>query len=127
MSLMTADDPAVVLEDFTQNIGNVPAELCHILEELEEKEKDIQKLLQKIEKENHRVQRFIKMNGSMMVDPQAEPNGKEIRRLYDDVERLQNEKCSLADRSTRLVSHTKNMHFFHVLTSYLVRSRGQET
>ncbi|KAK3044687.1 hypothetical protein LTS18_000618, partial [Coniosporium uncinatum] len=43
------------------------------------------------------------MNGSMMVDPQAEPNGKEVRRLYDDVERLQNEKCSLADRSTRLL------------------------
>jgi len=113
MSLMTADDPAVVLEDFTQIIGNVPAEICHILEELEEKEKDIQKLLQKVEKENHRVQRFIKMNGSMMVDPQAEPNGKEVRRLYDDVERLQNEKCSLADRSTRLVSHAEYIHPFH--------------
>ncbi|KAF3907652.1 hypothetical protein AA313_de0206019 [Arthrobotrys entomopaga] len=104
------EDVQSVLEQFIENVSNLPAEVAHLYEELANKDKRVHALRQSIQQKDQTIQRFIRQNGSQAPHPKEQTWSKQISEAYKEINVIQDEKCKLAKRATELIEkHVKRL------------------
>ncbi|KAJ5312994.1 hypothetical protein PENANT_c018G01199 [Penicillium antarcticum] len=98
-----AEDCATVLEQFVHDVANLPAEINHLMEEIQAKDKVMQECRATINSRDGSIQKFIKMNGSLAPNPKEEQYGKTILENIDQSFELQTEKIQLSEKACVLL------------------------
>ncbi|KAI5367144.1 Putative inhibitor of growth histone-binding protein [Septoria linicola] len=98
-SLAQPEDAASVLEQFTHDIANIPAEVTHLLEEIQAKDLQIAAFKDEIHKRDAQLQKWVRVNGGHVLNPKEEAFSKTINDCYDKCEILQAEKCGLSEKA----------------------------
>ncbi|KAI4137056.1 MAG: hypothetical protein L6R39_007495, partial [Caloplaca ligustica] len=115
-----AEDAASVLEEFVQNgkgisqakhisklipssVANLPAEMAHLLEEIQAKDRVVQDCRSNAASRDASIQKFVKANGAGQVNPKEEAYAKIILSNYDKAQTYQEEKIGLSDRAAVLL------------------------
>jgi inhibitor of growth protein 3 len=86
-------------------VANLPAEIQHLMEEIQAKDKVIQECRNEIDSKDASLQKYIKEHGSLQKHPKEDAYTKAIQQRYDQAIRLQSDKQKLADRAMYLVRH----------------------
>lgn len=97
-------DPSLVLEQTIQDVSNLQEEFQYILEEIRRADTTTTDHKKKFSQKDLQIQKFIKHNGSTTANPNEEQIAKEARNDITDIEKLQDEKCTLANTALFLVS-----------------------
>ncbi|KAL2403943.1 hypothetical protein ABEF95_007788 [Exophiala dermatitidis] len=97
------EDCASVLEQFIHDAANLPAEINHMMEEIQAKDKDLQKYQSVINQKDNNLQKHIKMNGVLTPHPKENEYTDLIKKNYDLCLDLQNQKVSLSERACMLL------------------------
>lgn len=101
-------DAAAVLDEWTNRVANLPAEIAFMQEEIAEKDRLMHELLQTIAKEDGKIQKWIRQHGSHTPNPKEEGLRHIIRASYDQSELLQEEKLALATKTQIVIDkHTR--------------------
>ncbi|EME83715.1 uncharacterized protein MYCFIDRAFT_46236 [Pseudocercospora fijiensis CIRAD86] len=98
-ALSQPEDAASVLEQFVHDVANVPAEITHLMEELQAKDLQITAFKDEIAKRDSQIQKWVRINGGHVPNPKEEAFSKTISECYDKMEILQAEKCGLAEKA----------------------------
>lgn len=98
-----AEDCATVLEQFVHDVTNLPAEINHLMEEIQAKDKTMQEYRATINSRDGSIQKFIKLNGSLTPNPKEEQFSKTVLQNLDRCEGLQNEKIQLSEKACVLL------------------------
>lgn len=94
-----SEDCASVLEQFVHDVANLPAEINHLMEEIQAKDKIIQDCRATINSRDSSLQKFIKLNGSLTPNPKEEQYSKVILQNLDRAQQLQDEKIQLSEKA----------------------------
>ncbi|KAL2841491.1 inhibitor of growth proteins N-terminal histone-binding-domain-containing protein [Aspergillus pseudodeflectus] len=97
------EDCASVLEQFVHDVANLPAEINHLMEEIQAKDKIIQDCRAVINSKDASIQKFIKLNGSLTPNPKEEQYSKTILQSLDRSQQLQDEKIHLSEKACILL------------------------
>ncbi len=84
-------------------MANLPAEINHLFEEIQAKDKVLQECRSAIAERDLSIQKFIRQHGSLTVNPKEEGYVKAIRASYDRAQEIQQEKVALSEKATLLV------------------------
>jgi hypothetical protein len=71
---------------------------------MQAKDQQIQELRAAIQQRDNSLQKFIKLNGSLVQNPKEEPYSKVILQNYERAQVLQEEKIGLSEKAAALVS-----------------------
>jgi len=105
-----AEDAATVLEQFIHDVANLPAEITHLYEEVQAKDAQIQELRSALQQRDNSLQKFIKLNGSLLQNPKEDPYSKVILANYEKAQILQEEKIGLVEKAASLLDrHVKRL------------------
>lgn len=74
---------------------------------MQAKDTQIQELRAAIQQRDNSLQKFIKLNGSLVVNPKEEPYNKVVIQNYERAQILQEEKIGLVEKAAALVCNTK--------------------
>jgi len=99
MSLAAPEDAASVLEQFVHDVANIPAEISHLMEEIQAKDLQIATYKDEINKRDAQLQKWVRLNGGHVQNPKEEAFSKTINEYYDRCEILQAEKCGLSQKA----------------------------
>ena len=116
-----AEDAASVLEQFTQDgkyplseihpnhliptvVANLPAEIQHLLEEIQAKDRIVLECRNTIAARDNSIQKFLKMNGAGQANPKEEGYCRNAMVNFDKAQLIQEEKVGLSDKAAILVS-----------------------
>lgn len=80
-------------------MANIPAEISHLLEEIQAKDLQIQVFRDEINKRDAQLQKWVRTNGGHVPNPKEEAFSKTINECYDKCDILQAEKCGLAEKA----------------------------
>ncbi|KAL9631719.1 MAG: hypothetical protein Q9164_005732, partial [Protoblastenia rupestris] len=97
------EDAASVLEEFVQNVANLPAEIQHLLEEIQAKDRVMQECRSQVAGRDTSIQKFLKTNGCTQVNPKEEVYCKAVVSNFDKAQVIQEEKVSLSDKAATLL------------------------
>ncbi|KAL3479041.1 hypothetical protein BJX99DRAFT_222854 [Aspergillus californicus] len=97
------EDCASVLEQFVHDVANLPAEINHLMEEIQAKDKIIQDSRILINSRDASIQKFIKLNGSLTPNPKEEPYAKTILQNLERSQLIQDEKIMLSEKACILL------------------------
>lgn len=97
-------------------VANLPAEVTHLYEEVQAKDAQIQELRAAIQQRDNSLQKFIKLNGSLVVNPKEEPYNRVVIQNYERAQILQEEKIGLVEKAAALVSNARQLQDCHLLT-----------
>ncbi|KAH8695937.1 inhibitor of growth proteins N-terminal histone-binding-domain-containing protein [Talaromyces proteolyticus] len=100
---MSSEDCATVLEQFVHDVANLPAEITHLMEEVQAKDRVIQECRTTINSRDNSIQKFIKLNGSLAPNPKEEQYSKTILQNLDRCQTLQDEKIQLSEKACVLL------------------------
>ena len=81
----------------------MPAEVAHLYEEAQAKQDGINECCSIIASRDGNLQKFIKQNGSLTINPKEEQYSKTILENYDRAQLLQEEKVALVQKASVLV------------------------
>jgi len=84
-------------------VANLPAEITHLYEEVQAKDNQIQELRAGIQQRDGSLQKFIKLNGSLVENPKEVAYSKAILANYEKAQLLQEEKIGLVEKAAALV------------------------
>lgn len=85
-------------------MANLPAEIAHLLEEIQAKDRTVEECRNIITARDSSIQKFLKANGASQSNPKEDAYVKNIIANFEKAENVQQEKIALAERSTHLVS-----------------------
>jgi len=95
----------------------LPAEIAHLLEEIQAKDQHIQDLRDVINTRDRSIQNFVRAQGGHVKNPKEDGLTKVIMANFDRIEILQAEKLGLSEKAMRLVfSHLHTLIFDNILT-----------
>ncbi|ODQ61421.1 hypothetical protein WICANDRAFT_17685, partial [Wickerhamomyces anomalus NRRL Y-366-8] len=97
-------DTAAILEQYTQDISNLPAELQHLLSELGTGDSNLYEIRRKILQKDSTIHKFIKQHGSLTKNPKENQLYPKIREDFRKAEQLQREKCITANTALFLTA-----------------------
>lgn len=97
-------DTAAILEQYTQDISNLPAELQHLLSELGTSDSSLYEIRRKISQKDTLIHKFIKQHGSLTKNPKEVQLYPKIREDFRKAEQLQREKCITANTALFLTA-----------------------
>jgi inhibitor of growth protein 3 len=110
MHQMEQQDCAAVLDDWTNRVANLPAEIAFMQEEIAEKDRELQACLSTINKCDGAIQKWIRVNGASQENPKEKQYSAIIKENYDKAQLLQAEKIALATRAQiTLDKHTRHL------------------
>ncbi|EEP76843.1 conserved hypothetical protein [Uncinocarpus reesii 1704] len=110
-----AEDCSTVLEQFVHDansgiVANLPAEISHLMEEIQAKDKIIQECRALINSRDGSLQKFIKLNGSHALNPKEESYSNAILQNMDRSQVLQDEKIALSEKAAVILDrHIKKL------------------
>lgn len=97
------EDCASVLEQFMHDVANLPAEISHMMEEIQAKDKEMQHHLLQINQKDAAIQKQIKLQGSMAPHAKEKEYSDSIHKSYKEVQDLQDQKIGLSDKASLLL------------------------
>ncbi|CAD0084965.1 unnamed protein product [Aureobasidium vineae] len=103
MAAIGTDDAATVLDQFCHDVANLPAEIAHLLEEIQAKDQHIQDLREVINSRDKQIQNFVRAQGGHVKNPKEDGLTKVIMANFDRIEILQAEKLGLSEKAMRLM------------------------
>lgn len=80
---------------------------------MQAKDQIIQDLRTAIQQRDSSLQKFIKLNGSLVQNPKEEPYSKVIKQNYERAQILQEEKVGLSEKAAALVSYSAISRILH--------------
>lgn len=98
-----AEDPASVLEQFMHEAANLPAEINYMMEEIQAKDKEMQKFLTSINSKDTTLQKHVKANSSMQPHPKETEFADAVRKNYDLCSELQAQKIHLSEKACAML------------------------
>lgn len=98
-----AEDAASVLEQFVQDVANLPAEIAHLLEEIQAKDRVVQECRNVIATRDSSIQKFLKLNGASQPNPKEEGYCKNVTANFDKAQIVQEEKVGLSEKAALLL------------------------
>lgn len=98
-----SEDPATVLEQFMHDAANLPAEICHMMEEIQAKDREMQKYQNAINAKDGSLQKHLKLSGSLNPHPKEKEYCESILANYDLCQDIQNQKITLSDKACVLL------------------------
>ncbi|RMZ81796.1 hypothetical protein DV738_g1947, partial [Chaetothyriales sp. CBS 135597] len=98
--MTTAEDPASVLDQFVYDAANLPAEIMHMMDEIQAKDSELSKYQSAINSRDSQIQKTIKSNGVLEKHPKELEYSEQIKKNYEQIAELQNQKVVLSDRAT---------------------------
>ena len=108
--LGTSDDAATVLENFIHDVANLPAEIQHLLEEVQAKDEIIGEHRKSIHQRDKELQAFVKKNGSAARHQKDDQYFEEVEDHFKQAQALQDDKCALANKAAILLDrHVKRL------------------
>jgi inhibitor of growth protein 3 len=103
-------DAATVLDEWTNRVANLPAEIAFMQDEIEEKDKQMNECLTIIKRHDDSIQKWIRINGSHTPNPKEESLSRIILENYDKAQILQEEKVALALKAQQILDkHTRQL------------------
>ena len=107
---------AILLANLIQ-VANLPAEITHLMEEIQAKDMLLQQCKDTINRHDGSLQKFVKLSGGHIKNPKEDSYTQIIRDNYDKAEILQAEKIGLSEKAVILVSIPAQIsHWFNLLT-----------
>lgn len=98
-----AEDCGSVLEQFVHDVANLPAEMNHLMEEIQAKDKIIQECRATISARENSLQKHIRMNGSLAPNAKEDQYSATILQNFDESQHLQDEKIKLSEKACILL------------------------
>lgn len=86
-------------------VANLPAEIAHLLEEIQAKDRTIQECRNTIHARDNSIQKFIKANGSHIPNPKEEAYSRTVLANYDRAQIVQEEKVGLSEKAAIIVRY----------------------
>lgn len=80
-------------------MANTPAEITHLLEEIQAKDLQISAFRDEINKRDAALQKWVRVNGGHVHNPKEDAFSRTINDCYDKCEILQAEKCGLSEKA----------------------------
>jgi inhibitor of growth protein 3 len=103
-------DPALILDEWTNRVQNLPEEIRFIQDEITEKDRQFNECVKTIEERDGRIQKWIRANGSHEPFPREEGYRQTIREKFKEAETLANEKIALTQKLQYIMDkHLKNL------------------
>ncbi|RDA83975.1 hypothetical protein CP532_0424 [Ophiocordyceps camponoti-leonardi (nom. inval.)] len=96
-------DPALILDDWTNRVQNLPEEIRFMQVEIADKDRSYNECIRSIEDRDDKIQKWIKSNGSLEPNPKEDMLRTQIRDLYARADELSREKIALAQRMQVIV------------------------
>jgi inhibitor of growth protein 3 len=115
-------DCSTVLEDFLHRAANLPAEIQFMQEEIADKDRQMQICLDIIANRDANVQKWIRLNGSLVPNPKEPMLNKVMADNYDKSQLLQEEKVALAEKSRQAMD--RHLRFLDTQIK-LLQDRGE--
>lgn len=104
------EDAATVFEQFIHDVANLPAEITHLYEEVNAKDLQIHECRSLIAARDSSLQKFVKLNGSLVENPKEATYSKLILQQYERAQILQEEKIGLVEKAATLMDrHVKRL------------------
>ena len=97
------DDAITVLEQFVHDAANLPAEIAHLLEEIQAKDQIIHDCRHQISTRDSALQKHIKSLGAHVKHPKEDQITKVVLATFDKAQALQEEKVALVQKACFLV------------------------
>ena len=101
--MATTEDCASVLEQFIQDVANLPAEINHMMEEIQAKDREMQKHQTSVNAKDGAIQKHIKLNSSLVPHPKEQEYRKMIEDHYVAMQKIQDQKIALSDKACLLL------------------------
>jgi inhibitor of growth protein 3 len=101
--MATNEDCASVLEQFVHDAANLPAEINHMMEEIQAKDKDVQKYLSVVNQKDSNIQKHLKVNGVITAHPKENEYAELVKKNYELCMGLQEQKIALSDKACMLL------------------------
>ena len=86
------------------SVANLPAEIAHLLEEIQAKDRIVQECRSYVNARENSIQKFLKANGAGQANPKEETFVKNVLASFDRAQEVQEEKVSLSEKAATLVS-----------------------
>lgn len=84
-------------------MANLPAEIAHLLEEIQAKDRVVQECRNVIATRDGSIQKFLKLNGAGQPNPKEEGYCKNVMANFDKAQIVQEEKVGLSEKAALLV------------------------
>lgn len=84
-------------------VANLPAEIAHLLEEIQAKDRVVQECRTTAASRDVSIQKFLKINGAGQENPKDDQYSKAILASYEKAQIYQEEKIGLSERSAILL------------------------
>ena len=97
------EDAAYILDQYLQDLQNLPAEIQYVFEELRNKEVKFHDLRKRIHHRDGQLHKFIRQHGSLQEAPKEAQYIPKIQADFARAIKIQDEKCQLADRAVELL------------------------
>ena len=105
-----AEDPASVLESFVHDVANLPAEIAHLLEEIQAKDEIVQQCMNNVHQRQSSLEKHIKANGAKVKHPKEDQMSKAVKENFEKAQQLQDDKCALSVKANSLLErHIKRL------------------
>ena len=100
-----AEDAASVLEQFVQDVANLPAEIAHLLEEIQAKDRTVTEHRSLITARDTSIQKHLKSQNFNCSNPHPKDDAycKAVATSFDRAQAAQNEKVALSDKTAQLL------------------------
>lgn len=103
-------DPALILDDWSNRVSNLPEEIKFIQDEITDKDRQVAECLKIIDDRDTRIQKWIKTNGSHTPNPREDGYRQSIRENFTKAEQLATEKIALTQRLQSIMDkHIKHL------------------
>ncbi|RMZ75445.1 hypothetical protein DV737_g5291, partial [Chaetothyriales sp. CBS 132003] len=100
INMAAAEDPAAVLDQFVYDAANLPAEIMHMMDEIQAKDSELNKYQSAINSRDSQIQKMIKSNGVLEKHPKEVEYSEQIKKNYEQIAELQNQKVVLSERAS---------------------------
>ena len=97
------EDCASVLEQFVHDASNLPAEINHMMEEIQAKDKEVQKYLSVVNQKDSNIQKHLKVNGVLAPHPKDNEYADLVKKNYDLSMGVQDQKILLSEKACMLL------------------------
>lgn len=97
-------DPSSLLDKYTQDLSNLPQEVKHLLEEVKNKDYQLQEARKRYQSKDNQIFKYIRANGTLNKHPKEQQLYAKIEDDMDVVWKLQKEKILLSNTALFLVS-----------------------
>ena len=127
--VQSGEDAASVLDSFIHDVANLPAEITHLMEELQAKHTQLEECRTHIHTRDHSLQKYVKQHGGHVKHPSEEKWNKSVLENFERASALQDEKVVLANKASFLVRYSVMSigHVMEMLILPLARPPGQTT